>query len=186
MSAKQDHYEDRLSPSAPEFILLLLDEIYEIVLWIASFSLTRTIARITGRHWDPNGSRLPEWNYQPITTPVPEIDGAEGTDGGFPVAFGPFGIEYSEPVSKAQVSAAQKVEAFEITPEEWAVMKAYNPPLLNIPLARKIKRYRAEGRTDHEAAALAGCSLSYARHYRLAFEKATRSTTGSTPPLSDR
>lgn len=176
MSAKQDHqYDKLLSPSAGEFVLLLLDELYDLTLWIARFNLTKLIARILGRSFDPDGSRLPEWNRK-AATPPPDIDDIDVPAAGFPIGFDGDLIR-SEGTTKSSVTAARMVEKQEeITTEEWGVMKNYNPPLLNIPLARKVKRYWKEGRSDHEASVLAGCSLSYAKHYRLAFEKAARAT----------
>lgn len=168
MSAKQDHYEDRLSPSAPEFILLLLEEIYEIVLWIASFSLTRTIARITGRHWDPEGSRLPEWKvrevapFQVLANEYIHLD-----DDGKNLAVYD-GVVYRN----AKIVGGDEEEG--LTGAELVALQQYNPPLRSLTLAKKVKRCMAEGNTDQEIAALANCSISYARHYRLALKKANQ------------
>lgn len=177
MSAKQqDHNRDPLSPTAGEFILLLLDELYDLLLWIARFNLTKFIARIVGRSFDPEGSRLPEWNRE-ATTPPPDVDDIDVSEGGYPIGFDGDLIR-SEKTTKARATAEKKLEQQEeISIEEWEIMKNYNPPLLNIPLARKIKRYWREGHTDRDAAMLSGCSPSYAKHYRLAFEKAARQTT---------
>ena len=178
MSAKQDHYEDRLNPSAPEFILLLLDELYDLFLWITSFSLTRTIAKLSGRHWDPEASRLPEWKMRdqaPFQVLANEYIHLEG-DGQALAVYD--GVVYRN----AKIVGGSEEEG--LTGPELIALQNYNPPLRSLTLAKKVKRYMAEGNSDQQIAALANCGVSLARHYRLALTKANK--TDQNPPLSDR
>lgn len=178
MSAKQDHYEDRLNPTAAEFVLLLLDELYDLACWVCSFSLTRTIARLLGRHFDPNGSRLPEWKIRdqaPFQVLANEYIHLE--DDGQALAVYD-GVVYRN----ARIIGGTEEEG--LTGAEIIALQQYNPPLRSLTLARKVKRCMAEGNTDQEIAALANCSVSYARHYRLALTKANKQEP--TSPLFDR
>lgn len=174
---KNEEYEKLLSPTPFELVLFICEGIGNFMWRIAQFSPTNTIATALGHGFDPDGSILPEWEFKPDRVPI-ETDEVEIRSGGFPVGYGKDGLVYAEPITKAQAVAEKKVQTqTEITAAEWDEMRNYNPPLLNIPLARKIKRYWQEGRTDHEAAVLSECSVSYAKHYRLAFEKAAKKTT---------
>lgn len=169
-------YDRLLTPTPAELALLLSGELYDTCRWVLRFNLTRTIARLLGRDFDPAGSRLPEWKRTSPSAPPAPGDDIIIHAGGFPVGFDG-AIIRSEDTTRAIATAAKTVASqVEISPEEWQEMKTYNPPLLNVALARKIKTCWQQGKTDHEASVLAGCSLSYARHYRLAFEKASRRT----------
>lgn len=165
MSAKQDHYEDRLNPTAAEFILLILDELYDIARWVCSFSLTRTIARILGRHWDPDGSRLPEWKVSetPFKIVANEYIRLEGDQ---------FAIYDGVVYNNAKIVGASPDEDTQLTAAEIACLQNYQPPLRNLTLARKIKRLLSEAKSDYEIALLAPCSESYVQHHRLALKKA--------------
>lgn len=166
-TAKQDRQnpETLLSPTAGEFVLLLLDELYDLVVWVFSFSLTRIIARITGRHWDPEGSRLPEWKAAeetPFKIVANEYIRVEGDQ---------FAIYDGVVYNNARVVGGADEEV-QLTVAELATLQQYDPPLRNLTLARKIKRLLGEGKSDYEIALLAPCSESYAKHHRLALEKA--------------
>ena len=168
-------YEKLLSPSPLEFILLILEIFAQFIWRVARFSPTTHLCNMLGHGFNPEGSRLPERELKQDRPAIPETHDIEIKAGGFPVGYGKNGLEYSEPVTKAQATAERKVQdQVELTEAEWDVMKNYNPPLLNVALACKIKAHWLAGRSDKESAILADCSLSYAKHYRLAFERAAR------------
>lgn len=173
---KNQDYDRMLSPSPVELIVLLC-EIFGGFLWrVARFSPTEFLAKMLGHGFDPDGSRLPEWELKPDRPKITEIDDIEVKGGGFPVGYDGNLIR-SEPVTKAQVRAEKDAAAYdELTDAEKEALINYTPPLLNFPLARKIKRHLLEGKSDYEAALLAGCKQSYARHHRLAFQRAAKNT----------
>jgi len=177
---KNPEYEKLLSPTPLEFLALMAETFGPFLHKVATFNVTSFILTSLGHGFDPNGSRLPEW---PAKSPVPIVaDEIEVQGGGFPVAYDGE-LRRSEPVTKAQAAADKKVDKVQITESEWHELKNYNPPLLNTALAVKIKTHWLAGKTDHEAALLAGCSTHYARHHRLAFEKADRASNPS--PISE-
>lgn len=173
-------YERLLNPTPLEFLALMAEIVGPILHKVATFNVTSFILTSLGHGFDPDGSQLPEW---PAKSPVPTIaHDVEISTGGFPVAFDGE-LRRSEPVTKSAAAADKKVDKVQITESEWYELKKYNPPLLNTALAVKIKTHWLAGKTDHEAALLAGCSTHYARHYRLAFEKAARASNPS--PISE-
>lgn len=173
---KNDDYDKLLNPSPLELILLLCDEFGGFLWRLYRFSPTNFLASALGHGFDPDGSRLPAWELKPDRPMIPQTEEIEVKSGGFPVGFDGNLIR-SEGTTKAQEAAAKQVkDQAQITDDEWKAMQNYNPPLLNIPLARKIKTYWLEGKSDYEAAVLAGCSESYAKHYRLAFQSAAKTT----------
>lgn len=173
---KNEQYDRLLSPSPAEFTLLLL-ELFAPLYWrIRNLRPTETIARLLGHGFDPEGSKLPPWELKGDRQPI-YADETEIRDGGFAIGYGKNGLEYSEPTTKAQAKAEKTAEdRVGLTYEEREIMKAYNPPLLNIALACKIKQYWLAGHSDKEVAILTPCSRSYAKHHRLAFEKARKTT----------
>ena len=177
---KNPEYERLLSPTPLEFAALMAELFGPFLHKVATFNVTNFILTSLGHGFDPDGCRLPEW---PAKQDKPTVtDDIEVSAGGFPVAYDGE-LRRSEPVTRAQAAAAKKVEKVEITESEWHELKNHNPPLLNVALAVKIKSHWLAGRTDHEAGVLAGCSTSYARHHRLAFEKAAKSSNPS--PISE-
>lgn len=173
---KNEEYEKLISPSPAEFLIWLCEGISVLVWRISNFSPTNFFASALGHGFDPDGSVLPEWELKPDRATIPHSDEIEVKGGGFPVGFDGNLIR-SEGITKAQAVAAKQAEKqVEITSEEWEALQNYTPPLLNIQLACKIKRYLGEGKSDYEVALLAGCKQSYARHYRLAFARANKNT----------
>lgn len=184
-----------LSASAPtdrQTDYTLFDDIKDIasalldlLLWIARASPTNLIARLSGRHFDPEGCPLPEWDYNAEQAAVREIldvqevDGVEETIGGFKIGYnGEF--VYSASKSKAEVKAEKEVAKpgeVKITEREWEELKNYDPPLLNIPLARKVKNYLLQDMNDREISILTGYKPATVKHYRLALQKAAKQTT---------
>jgi len=170
---KNPEYERLLSPTPAEFAALMAETFGPFLHKVATFNVTNFILTSLGHGFDPDGSRLPEWVQE--TTQPPAADDVEIKSGGFPIAFGKDGLEYLEPPPLPQAKAEKQVqEQAEITEAEWNALKNYTPPLLNVSLARKIKTYLAEGKTDYQIGLLADCKQSYARHYRLALQRAAK------------
>jgi len=117
---------------------------------------------------------LPEWELKEDRQRITETEEIEVRGGGFPVGYDGNLIR-SEPVAKAQVRAEKDVQEQEVlTDAEKEALINYTPPLLNFSLARKIKKHLRDGKSDYEAALLVGCKQSYARHHRLAFQRAAK------------
>lgn len=140
--------------------------------WITSFSLTDFLCRIMGHGFDPEGCLLPAWDYKPTAEgesrqilDVADIDGGEEV-------IGAFTVEPNGDMRYADAPIRKMEQMLELTDQEWEEMKDYDPPLLNRHLAKKLKYHWKNGASDREAGILAGCSVSYARHHRLAFQKA--------------
>lgn len=175
---KNPEYERLLSPTPLEFAALMAEIFGPFLHKVATFNVTNFILTSLGHGFDPDGCRLPEWKPK---EKVPEADEIETHGGGFPVAYDGE-LRRSEPETRPQAKAKNDADKTEITPEELEIMKGYNPPLLNIALAAKIKRYWQEGKTDKEIAPLVGYGVHYVRHYRLVFEKANKDPNHS--PIS--
>jgi len=174
---KNPEYEKLLSPTPLEFLALMAETFGPFLHKVATFNVTSFILTSLGHGFDPDGSRLPEW---PEKSPVPKpIDEIELKSGGFPVAFDGE-LRRSEPETRPQAKAAKEVaNQSEITPEEYEMMKTYNPPLNNVALAMKIKSYWQEGKSDREIVPLVGRSESYIKHHRVIFQKASKDSNPS-------
>lgn len=172
---KNEEYERLLNPSPEEFLIWICEGIGHILYRVSQFNLTETICRILGHGFDPEGCRLPEWDYKPAAAESREILDVADTEGGEQV-IGTFVINSNGELKYSTgAEVKSKVEPMvELTDAEWEEMKNYNPILLNRPLAKKLKYHWLNGASDKEAGILAGCSQSYARHHRLAFEKAAK------------
>lgn len=175
---KNPEYDRLLSPTPLEFAALMVEIFGPFLHRVATFNVTNFILTSLGHGFDPDGSRLPEWKEKPKPIVPDEI---ETHGGGFPVAYDGE-LRRSEPETRQQAKAKNEVEKTEITREEWEIMKVYNPPLLNIALAAKIKGYWQDGKSDKEIAPLVGYGVHYVRHHRLVFEKVAKSSNPS--PIS--
>ena len=177
-----------------DWFWLLLSVLAAVLLWpsrllwrgilaVSRFDLTEFICRLFGAGFDPNGCKLPEWNYQPSTSKqVRPMDFEEIKTGGFPNEYDG-ALKYSSPETIAEQRAQRAFKSVGLTEKERECLKEYNPPLLNATLAEAVKRLILEGKTDREMAILLNYSESTVKHYRLALERANPSPAS---PIGER
>lgn len=147
----------------------ILSALIDILRWIASFSLTDFICRLLGRSFDPEGSKLPEWNFDAPKAEAfrilhdehiqPEGDGYAIYD---KVVYG-----------NAKVTNREEWENERLTLEEVIALQQYKPALLNTSLAKQVKYYLKKGSKDRQIAVLSGYAEKTIQHYRLALERAS-------------
>ena len=169
-----------------DWFWLLLSVLAAVLLWpsrllwrgilaVSRFDLTEFICRLFGAGFDPDGCKLPEWNYQPSTSNGErafEIRANEYIEAnGETVAIWD-GVVYKNATIKEGKSAVNLTQA-----EIEAIADYKNPTLKNLTTASGVKEWLAKGKSDYEIGLLVGCGQSYARHYRLALQKANLSPT---------
>lgn len=168
---KNEQYDRLLSPSPAEFTLLLL-ELFAPLYWrIRNLRPTETIARLLGHGFDPEASRLPEWNFDAGKNAeafrILHDEHIQQEGSGFAV--------YDKVVyGNAKVTTREEWENQTLTLDEVIALQQYKPPLLNTALAKQVKHYLKKGSTDREIAVLSGYAEKTIQHYRLALDKANR------------
>ncbi len=147
----------------------ILSAILDLLQWAATFSLTDTICRILGRHFDPDGSRLPEWNIDPDEKPFVILPNEGAQQEGEGVAI------YDKVLYTNAKEVSKEPWATEVlTQTEIISLFNYNPKLTNTTLAKQVKHYMKAGKTDHEIAVLSKYAEKTVKHFRLALEKANK------------
>ena len=155
----------------------LFDDIKDIgkALWwmlygIATFNYTEFLCRLLGHGFDPEGSRLPEWNIDPNEQPFVVLQNEcvhpEGE-----------GVAIYDKVLYANAKEVSKDpwNAEILTQAEIMSLFNYNPKLTNTSFAKQVKHYLKMGKTDHEIAVLSKYAEKTVKHFRLALEKAYKS-----------
>lgn len=200
-SMTADEAERLLNPSAWEFADLLFNTktgevwagigyilrgVRNVLAWLF-WGIVDGVKRATAEP-DPlrfSNYRVYDWWHGKGSQSVAYVEEIEAKEGGFPVGFDGQLIR-GEGQTRADVKAFKEAEKMaekmaEITRNEVAIMAAYDPPLHNIALARKVKAYLQEGKTDYEIAALTGYAQATVKHYRLALEKAAKEAGNPSP-----
>lgn len=153
----------------------LLGWVLNLLLW-AFWGFVGFVKRATA---DPDPLRfshykVPEyWRDDEQEKPMREsVMDFEISGGGFPIGFDGQ-LMRSEPETRADAFARKQAAAItaEITPEEQRILTNYTPPLRNIMLAKQVKAYLQDGKSDYEIAALTGYAQATVKHYRLCFER---------------
>lgn len=179
--------ERLLSPSAWEFADLLFNTksgefwagLWYLFNGVAALflGLVGFVKRATAKP-DPlrfSHYKVPEyWRDDEQEKPMREsVMDFEISGGGFPIGFDGQ-LMRSEPETRADAFARKLAAAItaEITPEEQRILTNYTPPLRNIMLAKQVKAYLQDGKSDYEIAALTGYAQATVKHYRLCFERA--------------
>jgi len=186
MSASPDQHTDNghttntdnRTDNDPTHTYTIADDIRDItsvlidtLRWIASFRLTETICRILGHGFYPEGSKLPEWNFDPGKTQeaftILHDEHIQKEGDGFAI--------YDKVVyGNATVTKREEWENERLTLEEVISLQQYKPALLNTALAKQVKYYLKKGSNDHAIAVLSGYAQKTVQHYRLALERASR------------
>lgn len=147
----------------------ILNALLDILRWITSFRLTETICRLLGHGFDPEGCKLPEWDYKPATAEAFTILENEHVQPEGEEGYAVYdGVVYAN----AKVVSREPWEEIRLSAAEIVTMQQYRPALRNLILAKKIKYLLSQGKSDDQIAPLVGYAITYVKHYRLAFERA--------------
>ncbi len=157
-------------PTTLDDLRLIRDTLIDTARWIGRMRPTEAICRLLGHGFYPDGSRLPEWNFDAGKTENFQIlhnEHIEPEGEGFAVYDG---VIYGN----AKVERKEEWQSEHLTQNEVVALLQYKPPLLNTALAKQVKYYLKRKSSDREIAVLSGYAEKTIQHYRLALEKASR------------
>lgn len=148
----------------------ILNALWWMLYGIGTFNYTEFVCRLLGHGFDPEGSRLPEWNIDPNAPPFVVLPNeCVHPDGEGVAIYDKVLYTNAKEVSKDPWSAEVLTQA------EIISLFNYNPKLTNTSFAKQVKHYLRLGKTDHEIAVLSKYAEKTVKHFRLALEKAYKS-----------
>ena len=131
--------------------------------WVAE-----TIVSMAGFGFNPDSCPLPAFpNVKPPTAKVPKKEKPKEERGDWVAWDG----------GKVFGTAENTVDLddyadYGLTEREYGEMLAYNPPLRNLELAGKVKKWKMQGKTIKEMADISRESQSLLKHYSAALSRA--------------